>query len=83
MGAYKRIFFDITNHDLDLEEISKKVKSFYKTYMDFFILPIGDVEECLEQYYFFSMLVRPEHADCIASGLHDFLSHELSEKIKK
>lgn len=78
--GYRRIFFDVTNYDVDLEEISNQIQSFYKAYVDFFMLPAGDVRECFEQHYFFSMLVRSEHSDFIANGLYDLLIFKLQKK---
>lgn len=77
--GWKRIFFDVTNYDVDLEDISNKVRHFYRAYADFFLLSVSDVRECLEQYYFFSMLIKSGHADFIANGLYDFLASELQK----
>ena len=67
------IFFDVTNIYSNLEFLSKKIKSFYVSYVEFFGIHSLLVEDIKDQYYFFNLVVKKEHAECIASQLYDFL----------
>lgn len=70
---YKRIFYDVTNLPADLEQISEDVKRLYRAYVDFYLIPPGDVERLFDEYYFFTLLVKAEHADTLAEQLFIYL----------
>ena len=75
---YKQIFYDISNYKIDLDEVSQSVQTIYKSYIDFFLISYSDVESLFDQYYFFNILVKSEHAEFIADALFDFLKNKLS-----
>lgn len=70
---YTNIFFDVTNICSDLEILSEKIKSFYISYVDFFRICSILIDDVKSQYYFFNLVVKKEHAECIANQLYDFL----------
>lgn len=77
---YKQIFYDISNYKIELEDISNSVKSIYKSYIDFFLIPYSDVDSVFDQYYFFYFIVKSDHAEYIANALFDFLQGKLKGK---
>jgi hypothetical protein len=70
---YTEISYDITNYNVDLNNISESIKSFYKGYIEFSLIPYFDVEDIFYSTYFFDLIVKNEHANCIASMLYDYL----------
>ncbi|WP_459207113.1 hypothetical protein ACSMEV_02475 [Pseudomonas sp. MLB6B] len=73
-STYCNIFYDITNLRGDLEEISEQVKRIYLSYVDFCLIPYSEIEHLLDQYYFFNLWVKIEHAEAIAQQLFLYLS---------
>jgi hypothetical protein len=71
--GYTGISYDITNYNIDLNNVSESIKSIYKGYMEFSLIPFCDVEDIFYSTYFFDLIVRNEHAQCIASMLYDYL----------
>lgn len=74
---YMQIFYDISNYKVDLEDISESVKTIYKSYVEFILIPFIDVEFIFDQYYFFNIIVKREHAEFIADKLFNFLKSRL------
>lgn len=72
-GEYEKIFFDVTDFEADLDLVSDSVRSIYLKYLDFFLVPAADVGEFLDQYYFFSFLVKKGHGEKASEQLHDYL----------
>lgn len=82
-GQYARIFFDITNYNVDLAAVSDAIKLIYKSYTDFFLIPASSVAQDLDEHYMFSFPVRKEHAETIANQLFDYLKQVFLESPKR
>ncbi|MCO6514896.1 MAG: hypothetical protein J6589_10615 [Snodgrassella sp.] len=76
-NGYTNIFFDITNYHISLEEISDDIKKLYSAYIEFFMLSDPIIQETYDQYYFFNLIVKSEHANFLAENLYDYLSFKL------
>lgn len=76
---YKKIFYDVTNLPINLEQVSEDVKRLYRAYVDFYLIPADDVEQLFDEYYFFNLLVKVEHADTIAEQLFIYLCDRLEK----
>ena len=76
---YTNIFYDITNYHLALEQISDDVKKLYSVYIKFCMLSDPVIQELFDQYYFFNLIVKSEHADFLAGKLYDYLLFRLNE----
>lgn len=77
-NEYTNIFYDITNYHLDLEEISNDIKKLYSAYIEFCMFSASIIEELYDQYYFFNLIVKSEHADFLANKLYDYLLSSLN-----
>lgn len=71
------IFYDITDLPVDLQEISEKVRTFYKAYHSFFLLNEYFGKKYEDNTYFFTFVVLSEHSNCIANQLFDFLMSDI------
>ena len=72
------IFYDVTNYQLDLEEISNNIKEFYSAYIEFLMLSNPMIKDLYDQYYFFNFIVKSEHAEFLAEKLYDYLLFQLN-----
>lgn len=70
---YDNIFYDVTNLPYDLESISANIKNLYFSYLDFFLIPVSEIEHLLDGYYFFNLYVKKEHTDFFARQLFIYL----------
>lgn len=70
---YDNIFYDVTNLPYDLESISENIKNLYFSYLDFFLIPVSEVDFLLDDYYFFNLYVKKEHTDFFAKQLCIYL----------
>ncbi|MDR1795622.1 MAG: hypothetical protein LBR25_09535 [Erysipelotrichaceae bacterium] len=70
---YKEIFYDITNYKADFSKISDNIKEIYRSYIEFWMIPYGDVAEVFDHPYLFTIIVKSEHAEKIAEALYDYL----------
>lgn len=70
---YDNIFYDVTNISYNLENISENIKKLYFSYLDFFLIPVSEVEDLLDDYYFFNLYVKKEHTDFFAKQLFIYL----------
>ena len=70
---YVEIFYDVTDTKLCLNSISENIKNFYKVYIEFVHIPICDVQDYLDNVYFFSFIINIDDMDFIASRLFDYL----------
>jgi hypothetical protein len=77
---YAEVFYDVTNHKVCLETVSAAVEGIYKSYVELFSVPYPDIEYLFEQHYFFTLLVREEHAPHVAEFLHDYLLERFMRK---
>ncbi|MWP47743.1 hypothetical protein [Gilliamella sp. Pas-s27] len=75
---YINIFYDITNYHISLEEISDDIKDLYSTYIKFCMLSDPIIQETYDQYYFFNLIVKREHAEFLAEKLYDYLFFKLN-----
>lgn len=73
---YDNIFYDITNLPYDLSSISESVKSLYFAYLDFFMVPLMDIEELLDDYYFFNLYTKKEHTEYFSKQLFIYLKNK-------
>jgi hypothetical protein len=76
-NQYTNIFYDITNYHISLEEISNDIKKLYLAYLEFFMLSDPMIDELYDQYYFFNLIVKSEHANFFAEKLYDYLLFKL------
>lgn len=74
---YSNIFYDVTNYHINLEDISDKIKRLYISYKEFFLLTDLNCNNEDNEYYFFNLLVKQEHAEFIADKLYDYLLEQL------
>ncbi|MBF8720931.1 hypothetical protein [Pseudomonas guariconensis] len=74
---YQNIFYDVTNLPGDLEQISEDVKKLYSAYIEFCLIPRSDVEYLFDQYYFFNLAVKSEHAQGLAQQLFVYLCEKI------
>ena len=72
-NKYAHLFFDVTDYPCDLEELSGDIKKIYYCYVDFFMCSDSLIDKLDDNYYFFELVVKIEHIDCIATGLYDYL----------
>jgi hypothetical protein len=70
---YTEISYDVTNYNIDLDGVSESIKNIYKEYVKFSLIPYCDVENIFYSTYFFNLIVKNEHANCIANMLYDYL----------
>ncbi|QIW15960.1 hypothetical protein A4G20_06255 [Pasteurellaceae bacterium RH1A] len=73
---YDNVFYDITNLSCDLNEISENVRRLYFSYLDFFLIPLLDVECLLDDNYFFNLYVKKEHTEYFAKQLFIYLVNQ-------
>jgi hypothetical protein len=76
-NKYTNIFYDITNYHISLEEISNDIKKLYLAYLEFFMFSDPVIDELYDQYYFFNLIVKNEHANFLAEKLYDYLLFRL------
>lgn len=74
---YINIFFDITNYNISLEEISDDIKKLYSAYIEFCMLSDTLIHDLYDQYYFFNLIVKREHANFLVENLYNYLSFKL------
>jgi hypothetical protein len=74
---YMNIFYDVTNYDINLDEISESIKKMHSSYTEFFMITDISITEAYEQYYFFNIIVKCEHAEFLAEQLYDYLLSKL------
>lgn len=72
------VFYDITNYQLDFEEISNYINKLYSAYVEFFMFSDPMITGLYDQYYFFNLIVKSEHAGFIAGKLYDYLLFRLN-----
>lgn len=77
------IFYDVTELEVDLEQISEKVLDLFKTYKTFFLLDEYFGKNYEEDNYFFCFPVLSQHSECIAGQLFEFLLNEIDRNIIK
>lgn len=70
---YINIFFDITNYNISLEAISDDIKKLYSAYIEFCMLSDTLIHDLYDQYYFFNLIVKREHANFLAENLYNYL----------
>lgn len=75
---FTNIFYDISNYHISLEEISDDIKKLYLAYIEFCMLSDPIIEDSYNQYYFFNLIVKSEHANFLAEKLYDYLLFRLS-----
>ena len=75
---YSEIFYDITDINNNLEEISEFVKEIFSFYNKFFCMPGYITEKYNDQYYYFEFPVQKDHAEFIANQLFDYLQNQTS-----
>jgi len=77
---YMNIFYDISNYNTNLDEISNDIKKLYFSYVEFFMLSDLSLEYIYDQYYFFNIIVKNEHSEFIADKLYDYLLARIKAK---
>jgi hypothetical protein len=75
-GECSRVFYDVTNLSVSLEIISESVRKIYESYLSFFLISRSDAHAAADEHYVFSLIVKKEHAECVAESLFDYLSHK-------
>lgn len=75
---YMNVFYDVTNFHVDLERLSADIKCIYLSYTEFFMCDDLTVDDLYDQYYFFNLVVKHEHAEFIAESLYDYLFSKLN-----
>lgn len=75
---YMNIFYDATNSQIDLEKLSADIKCIYLSYTQFFMCDHLIIDDLHDQYYYFNLAVKIEHAEFIAESLYDYLFSKLN-----
>lgn len=70
---YDNIFYDITHLPYDLNTVSENIKGLYLSYLDFFLIPAGEIKHLLDENYFFNLYVKKEHTEYFAKQLFVYL----------
>ncbi|BDR57643.1 hypothetical protein [Xylocopilactobacillus apicola] len=78
-SEYINVFYDVTNYQIDLDEISNNIKRFYTAYVEFFMIDPSVYKELYDQYYFFNLVVKIEHSEFLAEKLYDYLFSQLNK----
>lgn len=75
---YTNIFYDVTTSQVNLEKLFEDIRGIYISYAKFFMCEHQIIDDLYEQYYFFNLIVKSEHAEFIAEALYDYLFVKLN-----
>jgi hypothetical protein len=70
------LFYDITNiaRSDQLELISDKIKTFYRSYVEFSCYDIAPLQKYFDEYYFFRFSIEKKCIEIFGNKLFDYLN---------